>query len=436
MDIAHWDNPMRDIPNGMMPNAHAIVIILKFAGSPGRACARAASAARGGIPILGANTWNYVVQEILACDKLYLWHHTLQNGQAKPASKVEPAKPTEDLTDQGVTEKVLWESFGESLIAAIKCLFTPGEKMDISEFLPILAKETGLSEKDTRRMLPHLAVAGIVDNPVGDTWRLLGAEGFTFDLEPAPKPEPTSESHKRAIIGLIKGLGPGPFKSKYAIESAMMSRKEFVNQAGEPMRRTLAYHCVRSAEEEGVVTFKDGAFWITPDPAVKLTLIPNGEQPSTKRVRREDLAGAHFKVSDDVRFLRSLVGVVERPDIPNVPPERTWDVIGGIKQAIPAAHWDKMAEGAYFAILRKKEVSPKPIPKEMFQPNEWDALAWETLKGFKMEVMAPFLKTCFYDEELKCPECGTFFPFTKADKGTHFARELLPPKRCAKCRTK
>jgi len=435
IEVRHWQNSRESIPNSLAPDAHAIVVITKFAGTQGRECARAASAHRGNIPILAAPTWNHVVPQIMECDKLYLWHHTLKNGD-QPKKELAPAAPAKETTDQGVTPKELWEAYGDSLINVISTLFQPGEKMDVSEFLPIVAQEVGISEKDASLMLPYVAVAGILDNPVGDTWRLLGDEGFTLDLEPAPKPQPDSESHGRKILGLIKGLGAGPWKSKYAIESAMISSREFTSQRGTPLRRTMAYRYVRMAEEEGIVYAKDDAYWILHDPEVKLTPVPKEEQqPATRSIRRIPKK-PDLKVSDDVVFLRSIVGTVSPPMVAMVAAEHAWEVVLGVKKMVPGSHWDKMAENAYFAILRKKGVSPKPIPKDLFQAHEWDALAWETLRGFKLEVMAPYFKGCFFDEKLKCVACGQEFLFTAADKLRHFEANVMPPRGCRGCEAK
>lgn len=438
VEIAHWHDSRRSIPSTFAADAAAIVIITKFAGHTGRECAREASANHGGIPILAAATWNYVIHEILACDKLYLWHHTLKNGDD---AKREPAKPKEPpkevLTDMGIPKRELWGTHGDLIVSVAKALFLPGEKMDIGEFLPDLAKETGLSEADTRKMLPYLAIAGVLDNPVGDTWRLLGSE-FILDLEPAPKPEVETESQRTKMLGLLRGLKPGPYPSRYAIEKEAMAHREFVGRRGKPLSRMMVFRYVKAALDEGIIKAEgDGFRVVDHDPSVKLTRIPEKElEGRGPAYRRRESAEPKLRVSDDVKFLREIVGNIEFPTVFGVEPEHAWDVILALKKEIPVTHWDRLAENTYIAILRKKNVSPKPIPRDLFQKNEWDALAWETLKGFKVEIMAPYLKMCHFDEDIKCANCGETFRFTKAEKGFYYDKELSPPQRCTQCRRK
>ena len=436
--IAHWDNPMRDIPGNLMPDAHAIVVIQKFSGSRGRECARMAAANRGGIPVLAAKTWNYVVPEILACDKLYLWRAALSgpsNGTHKEAKPAEP--PTEALTDMGVTERQLWETHGDLLVSVVQALFRPNEKMRLEEFLPHVAEETGLSEADTKRMLPHLAIAGILDNPVGDTWRLLGSE-FVHDILPAPEPEEEPETQRERMLGLFRGLNPGPYPSKYAIWKEAIAHSEFVSESGKPLSQRTVWRYIKTALERKIIKAGGDQLWIEGhNPNVKLTRIPEEELNAVRLAsRKASHEEPKLKVSDDIKFLRGVVGKIDPPTIFGVAPEHVWEVILGIKKEIPAVHWDHLAENTCMAVLRKKSVSPKPIPKGLFEGQEWDALAWETLKAFKLEIMAPFLKLCYFDETLTCAGCGGTFLFSRAEKNLHYEKEAVPPKQCPQCRRK
>lgn len=409
------------------------MIITKFAGTHGRECAREAAANHGGIPIVAASTWNYVIHEILECDKLYLWHHTLSNGDTHKEPEPKKAeKPAEPLTDMRVTERQLWETHGDLLVSVVKALFRPNEKMHLEEFLPVVAEETGLSQADTKRLLPYLAVAGVLDNPSQDTWRLLGAE-FVLDLEPAPKPEEEPESRREKILRLIRGLHPGPYSSRYAIEKEAMAHREFMSRSGKPLSRMMVFKYVKAALDEGIIKAEGNQFLIVGhDPEVKLTRIPDEElKKETSKPKAEEPT---LRVSDDVKFLREIVGKISPPLVFGVEPEHVWDVILALKKEIPESHWNRMAENTYMAVLRRKGVSPKPIPKELFEKHEWDTLAWETLKGFKVEIMAPYLKMCYYDEDIKCIDCEKVFRFSKEEKGYFFDRELTPPKRCPDCR--
>lgn len=444
IDITHWDDSRKSIPNARAADVDAIAVILKFAGREGMGCARDASKRRNGIPILPARTWNYVIAEILNCQKLARWH---QSFKEVPDPESEPEVETSELrlvtdnpTDMQVPPKKLWDSYEDMLIQGIHEYLNVGCKYDIGDFLPIIAEHTGLSEGDVKKLLPFLSVSGILENTVGDTWRRPSLDGYIVDLEPAPKPEAPRESQTQKILSLIRGLGEGPYPSKYSIETAMMTHKEFVTVDGNPLTRTRAYHYVLKAIDGGVILRDGELFRVMSDPDVKLT--PNA-LPKPKPAKVEPVAvkvdqgppgEPALTISDDTKFLRGIVGKIEKPLIQGADPDHTWDVIRGIKYLVPTAPWDKLADNTVMRLLRKKGVAPRTLPKLMFTADEWDALAWDCLKDFKMEIMAPFLKSCYYDEDVKCRTCGDVFRFTKGEKSLYFDRELSPPKYCRPCK--
>lgn len=440
IDVTHWENAHTFVPKQTALDADAIVVILKFAGKDGMSCAKAASADRLSIPVIPARTWNYVIHEILNCQKLSMWHSTFKEEPPDEEPVIEqPIAEKDKLTDMQVPIKKLWESYEDLLTEGVQNYLGIGQKYDIEDFLPILMDHTGLSKADVLKLLPFLSVSGIIENTVGDTWRRPSPDGFVMDLEPAPKPEVQRQSQTDKILGLIRGLGPGPFPSKYAIETAMMRHKEFVTVDGKPLARPRAYFYVRKAFDAGVITEDGSIFNIEPDETVKLTPLTNDELRSARLARNGRPAPTApaepaLKVSDDVKFLRSIIGTVEKPIIQGADPDHAWDVIRGLKALIPQAPWDKMADNTVMRLLRKKSVSPRPIPRVMFTQDEWDALAWDCIKDFKVEVMAPFLKSCYYDEEIKCRECGQMFVFAKGEKSLYFDRELSQPRHCAECR--
>lgn len=437
IDLTHWDNAHKPVPNATAADVDAIVVILKFAGKDGMSCARNARDSRKNAAIVPARTWNYVIAEILNCPKLAMWHHIFKEA---PAPEPEPEERTalaEKTTDMKVSPKQLWEIYEDMLIQGVNEYLDIGCKYDISDFLPIIAEHTGLTQDDVKKLLPFLAVSGILENTVADTWRRPNPDGFIMDLEPAPKPEVPRESQSQKILTLIRGLGDLPYPSRYAIETAMMGHKEFVTVDGKPITRTRAYHYVRKAIDAGVIIPDGEIFCIQTDPDVKLTPIEQKPRPAKVEVKKPEPVAPEdvkLKISDDTTFLRGIIGKVDRPIIQGADPDHVWDVIRGLKSLIPQAPWDKMADNAIARLLRKKGVAPRLLSRLMFTLDEWDALAWDCIKDFKMEIMAPFLKSCYYDEEIKCRTCGEVFEFTKGEKSLYFDRELSPPKYCRPCK--
>lgn len=445
IDIIHIEGT--EIPNTMKcPRPDMIIVIRKFAGGRGMQMARRMAESRGNPPILTPISWSYVIDEISQSPLMGKWDAYFMEkfGPAEKASTALSIAEPHELSDapkaSTMTLKEMWEAYERLLADAVRAVFKPGEKMDLTEFLPIVAEEVGLNEDQVKELLPFLAISGVIDNPVGDTWRLIGAEGFTVDLEPAEKPKEEPESRTNQILAAMKGLNPGPYPSRYAIESAMMTFKEFTGKDGSAIRRPQAYKYVKKAESIGIVYEKDGDYYVQHNDELTLTPLPPPAEPVRKKPEVREVkeppveakpqpAKTELRVSDDVKFLRDMVGKVEKPNL-------EWAVVLGVKSIMPVAHWDKLAENSIFKILRKKSVSPRPIPKPMFSPDEWDSLAWDSIKEFTIATMAPYFTISYFDEQILCIDCKDLFTFTAKEKLFFFDRELTPPKRCSSCRQK
>lgn len=440
IDFTHFEEVHSGIPQSACPDAEFIVVITKFSRR-GSMAGRNAALNRG-IPILLTMTWNYAAQEILNCQRLKHLHELF-------TKKDEPAAETRELApvaaaESAISDKDLLAAYENMLIDAIKKVFLPGEKMDISEFLPLISEDVSLPEDQVRRLLPHMAITGLIDNPVGDTWRLIGSEGFTHDLEPAPKPKEEPESQAARILTLMKGLDPGPYPSKYAIETQLIEHQEFVTLSGNRFGRPQAYKYVNKAIEHRVIFEQGGEYYIVHDNSVKLTPVepkvapkkPELEKPKTPSLERvvdrviEPIQARDvLQISDDVKFLKSVLGKISKPNI-------EWHIVQGIKSIMPMAHWDKLADNTVMKMLRKKSVSPRTIPKAMFHPDEWDSLAWDLIKEFTVGTMAPYFTVTYFDEQMFCFECKEPFTFTVGEKKFYYERELTSPKRCPACRQK
>lgn len=419
----------------------AVIIIARFIDTIHRNNAKN-WALSNGLPCITAMKWNYVVDEMLKNDIMRPQIEPLIAGK-DIAVVGEPDAPEEAASEPEVSEPELWSAFGHNLKSSVRSLLKPDDAMHVDSFIDMVAEDIGLSAEKTKLLLPRLHAAGILQNTVGDTW-VLSPQGTNYEykvmVEEAPKPVADPDTHARKIIGLMKGLGPGPYASQYAIQTAMLDHAEFVTRSGEPMGRTQAWRYFKRAMEEGVVFEQDGALYIVPDDSVKLTKIEKvepEEKPKPKIAERPvgpmpvepapEPTPEPIRVSDDVKFLRGIVGRID------VNYERI-DSIVGIKSLIPMAPWDKFADMTIRRILQKKNVSPRSIPKEMFSPEEWDWLAWMSVKEFKVEHLAPHMHVCFSDEHHKCVECASEFTFTKGEQRFYYQKNLTPPKRCPDCR--
>lgn len=448
------------------PDADVVVVITRWVSRQSSDLAREISKKRG-IPILLVRTGNYILREMEACPALKGFFNGVEDPAAaratgtsspppepgtekKAAPSPEPETPAPGASQTwDVPSEDLWPVYKQKLIEAVRSIFNPGEKMDAGEFLPVLAEATGIPEKNVEALLPELAIRGVLVNTVGTTWKMMaeGPDDYTFklDLEAAPKAK-SAGRHTDNMASLVPGLPEGPYPSKYAIETEVMSHREFLMKDGAPIRRMYAWMIVGKAILAGFVRQVDGQFLVERDPGLKLTRYSDTELVERLRTNRskskppkapQKVDGKpvevppepeKLKVSDDVIFLRNIVGQVE-------PPEKvTLEHITRVRRLLSAEEWDRCAAIGVERRLKRGGVAPRPVPKGLFTEEDWSYLAWETLGKLSFETVLPLFLLGYQDEELPCADCGASFVFSAKEQQFYYARGWTPPKRCPACR--
>lgn len=433
-EITHHSDGARHI-RSTSEKVQAVVVLTKFKVVNSVQNARDFANTRN-IPLLLVPSWNQIKDAVLACERLAPFTGYLAEKTSDKPDPVEE-KPVAE-TDAGISEVELWDIYQDMAVETVRCFLKVGEKIHASELAPALSSELSLSEKDVRLLMKRMHGAGVVSNIAGETWKLLphGGQSYEYEMDrrevPAPDPSRASAEHHGmpSRVPFVHGLPRGPYRTKREISVEMQKYKEFLWDDGSPLTPNGYLRIISQATASGAIKMaKSGLFEIDRRDDMKLTPVEAAPKTSTEPAQAPEAPKPPApKVSDDVRFLRNMVDPIERSRTPNY-------IIAGVKGAMSPQKWDWAATQSILSTLRKKGVEPKAsIPRDLFENDEWDALAWELLRKMPLEVVAPLLVVIYEDETITCVECEEEFLFTKGEKMFFFEHDFAPPKRCKTCK--
>lgn len=433
-------------------NGVGVVIVLsdyvgKMNASEGRDMARAR-----GVPFIECVSENYVRTRLTEMNLI----GKEQEAVEKENAKAEPEAPQQE-TQVGLTHEQILQ-YVPRATKEVEELVSPGERIDESIFIPILAEAVGLPVADLKEfIIPELIVSGLISNTVGTTWRRMTGPGIDYRYEKdnieAPKPRALV---RNTMFRSLQGLGAGPFRSKYAIAKEMEKYKEFTKQDGTVPTTSYLQNIVRQAQEIGIVEDKDGGFYIKCEEEVTLTpLETKKEEPPPKEKEKEKPKPepvAEVKVGTTTVPTTFVSLASLKPDPVSTPApvmkDGTVRPIGQIstvdvplqlpmlKKMMPEKYWDETAYRSLAGRLSAIGLGGRSLTKDAFTVQEWDALAWETLKKLPLANVVPvWPPETYQDERLACLDCGEFFIFTKSKQEDYFRRfgQVSRPKNCYKC---
>ena len=422
------------------------IVLTDYVGRGNATGGRDVARARG-VPFVECASENYV--------RVRLTEMNLIGKEQEPVKKAETAEESQSETQVGLTHEQILQ-YVPRATKEVEELVSPGERIDESIFMPILAEAVGLPLADLKEfIIPELIISGLIANTVGTTWRRMTGPGIDYRYEKdnieAPKPRALA---RNTMFRGLQGLNLGPYRSKYAIAKEMEKYKEFLKQDGTLPTTSYLQNIVRQAQELGMVEERDGAFYIKKsEEEVVLTPIEEEkkEEPSPKEKEKPEPV-AEVKVgtmSVPTNFV-SLSSLKTDPDPTPAPmmKDGTARPIGAIstvdvplqlptlKKMMPEKYWDEMAFRSLAGRLSAIGVGGRSLSKDAFTVHEWDALAWETLKKLPLANVVPvWPPETYQDERLICVECGEYFVFTKAKQEDYFRRfgQVSRPKNCYKC---
>ena len=422
-----------------------VIVFSDYVGRGNATEGRDMARARG-VPFIECASENYVRTRLTELNLI---------GKEQEPAKTEETK-TEEPAQQsqvGLTHEQILQ-YVPRATKEVEELVSPGERIDESIFMPILAEAVGLPLADLKEfIIPELVISGLIANTVGSTWRRMTGPGFDYRYEKdnieAPKPRALA---RNTMFKSLQGLGSGPFRSKYAIAKEMEKYKEFLKQDGTIPTTSYLQNIVRQAQEIGVVEDKDGGFYIKCEEEVKLTPleIKKEEPPLKEKEKPEPVAEVKVGTTSVPTNFVSLSSLKTDPDPTPAPMMKdgtvrpiglisTVDVplqLPMLKKMMPEKYWDEMAFRSLAGRLSAIGVGGRSLAKDAFTVQEWDALAWETLKKLPLANVVPvWPPETYQDERLICIDCGEYFIFTKAKQEDYFRRfgQVSRPKNCYKC---
>lgn len=455
-DLTHVELDRETIPPGLCQDAMAVVVLRAV---PGRLWDQAQEIAlQRGIPIARVESGNDVashLRRIPAIKKLLDRQHGNGHRTEQEQEKSSEAV-TDTLPDIGLDDDAVWKKYGDKLLEGAKLIFNAGEKKHEADFLEELAEFAGIPTGTVKRMLPQLDYRSVLVNiPDSKTWQLLwSSDGDAVEVDNTPvepkAPEGRKETKLEARVLALAGLHPGPYRSKYQIAQTLALYTDFDTKDGKPLASTPALQVVDKAIEAGFAEEKGGEFFIHQDDSITLTRreeAPPGPPPTP--------ASAPPKVGTPKKGITTV--------LKKAPPEPKEDVYTDsqirdtalpppaveisiqklelLKSIIAMMHWDECALASIHKRFDRKKIARVEIDRRLFQQDEWDAYAWETIKKFTFLQAAEALTEKppeFEDEKCICKDCHEEFIHTKDRKALLFRRfgRASTPRRCFSCHQK
>jgi hypothetical protein len=105
------------------------------------------------------------------------------------------------------------------------------------------------------------------------------------------------------------------------------------------------------------------------------------------------------------------------------------------KKFIPEQYWSDSAAMSVARRLKATSHSQYVVLREKFTPEEWDALAWETLGEFPVKQFSAFYKGDWSDITCVCSNCNEQFLFTTSEQQRQWRTKgfASTPRLCQTC---
>jgi hypothetical protein len=453
VDIHHVGQNRQSIPGSLGRDAECIIVLYRWAPATLVDQAKNLAKARK-IPLVLVKSANYVISELET--------HGLfkKNGsavveppkrgavRAAPDPDPQPEVPLEPKT-LGLAPDKVWERYGNALQEAAQLLLMDKPSYPREEFIVSLAKNAGIPEPDCGEMITELALRGLL---VDDGEIVGSTENVVLPEQEIPKPVSKEDAILERIV-LLGGLPEGPYKNIGAIRTEAAKYRELEYFAS--ITPSSWYRNYMKAAEIKVVEKRGGKLYIVHDPAVKLTRIAQPEPVAPFVINvNADLTGPPEPLKETPGPVSEYAPPPPRetpaevPRGPEAPSELAVRSSGMIrlpadqdqlmlwaKKFIPEQYWSDMAAMAIARRLKAASHATYVSLREKFSPEEWDALAWETLGEFPVKQFSAFFKGDWSDITCVCGNCNEQFVFTTAEQQRQWRTKgfASTPRLCQTC---
>lgn len=192
-----------------------------------------------------------------------------------PQSPPKEAPPPPTVT--GLPPEELWRLYGQNVIATIRAVIKPGERIPEKEMTETIALLVGIPTQDILTILPELAMRGLLQPSGEGFWVRTPNMANDEEMEKAQQRE-RCRTRKISITGstateakLLRGLPMGPYLTKTSIYELMRRYMEFASLSFTTIRRRFD-----SALKMGIIEENHDRYYIDHDPSVRLTLVQEG----------------------------------------------------------------------------------------------------------------------------------------------------------------
>ena len=406
LDYHHIAQDDRSVPNAVYPDAQAVIVIRKFVShmlsDRGKKIAKVRK-----IPFVAVRTPNFIIPELVR----YGLIEEKKNGHPPPKEApkaAETAKPSDAHVQKqedtiGLDIDQLREKYLDRTIDAVRKILKPGEKINEDDLLELLTlpDAAGLPKNDIKELLPDLAVNGVIYNTTGKTWKMPPEDGTLYDFEEDEEEAPRileekpvkskdhvgEQRHSKVYwVELIQGFPEGPYNTQREVFMEGMKYKEFVKVDGTKPADSYYWQILPVAIKLGVVYEKGGKYYVKRDPSVVLTIDDTYKPPKAKKSAKKRPAFGRTAAGSPAKDLvrpasgRPPQKLADRYKIVIPVADVARHVIITAKRVISEAYWDECAARTMARLLRNTHYEAYLKNKEGFTIEEWDRLAWDTLR--------------------------------------------------------
>jgi len=452
--------------NDFFTEARVIVILKDYVGRGGSSSAHSVGRARR-IPVIECKSENHVQSELLRhkligdskpCAKDGNGKATPQKIETVPVAATTPQPIPEPQNIVGIDQAELWRLYGGQIKEFVSIILEPEKRYHEVDLLAFMSKEVGIPASDLKPLLEELAGRGLITRVAENTWKRPGDEEPEEEQKAdEPEAEIKQPYRREEIASKVRGLTGGPWPSRYALSMELLKYRDFFKKDGQRPSKSYCMAMMGWAIEAGYVEERDGKFHVLNDPSVKLEPDPGYVNRNSKRGPKPKKEPVAKSVTADIpttyTSLSSLKTEIppksEKPESKPEAEKSVRELLGPIppapilsgqlrilKDLMISLHWDESAFRELSTRLVKLGHAGRIIPKGLFTPTEWDALAWADLSKLPLGVIVPTWRAEPYeDEKLTCIDCHETFIFSKGEKEYYFRTfgQISRPRRCKWC---
>ena len=283
----------------------------------------------------------------------------------------------------------LFENYGFMATEVINALFVEGEELEEADILKELEEQLGVpAEKLVTLIKDLLGEAVLTPHPTREGVVIIPptAEGHEYRETSVDRSQTFRRKKKELRLDSVSGICEGPYANRSEIMEELSIYEEFMKEDGTPGSRSRLGGMIKEALDAGVIV-KKGKFYQVIRKDVKLTHLKDAPVYIYPRKKKHKVK----KVSPPTDEAELTIDeMVEKIDFS----EAAFRFCFAIKRLVASVYWDECATTTLQRFHNGKQKrshidndSFDHFDRRSFTEDQWNKLAWETMKKFPLEVV-------------------------------------------------